>query len=256
MSEFIERKLRSAKVFRIYLLVLFLIMTVSLISIGFIDDSDETVIIPTILSANALWISGVIYLGSYRPFTSTVKWLINNGMENVADDITSESLMLPRSKIYYGQKALFSKKSHVIIPYSEIAWVYVVETTTSFYIVLTYTTEQVKVYTKDGREFFLKCDIDEFKRLLANCIIPNCPNVVIGYGKEQKARYKQLNPQAVEKEKKIRRIWGIVLMSIGVFSLIVALINIENLNIVGTAILILCFLVSGIVLYMFGKKTK
>ena len=79
MSEFIEKKLRSAKVFRIYLLVLLILTVCSFVSLGFIEDM-EVVIAPVMLLTNALWISGVVYLASFMPFTSSVKWLKNKGI--------------------------------------------------------------------------------------------------------------------------------------------------------------------------------
>lgn len=249
MSEFIEKKLRTAKTFRIYLLVLLIVTIGSFVSMGFIDDV-ETVIAPIMLSTSALWISGVIYLVSYMPFTSIVKWLKSKGMENVADDIVLERPTLPRSKIYCGQRALFSKKPCAIIPYAEIAWVHLYERRVYGIAV----EKAVIVYTKDGKKFSLNSNVDEFKWLLENYIIPNSPNIIIGYGAEQKARYKQLNPQSAEGGKKVKRIWGIVLMCIGVAFFITLLFTFKNAEIVPATILILGFLGSGAILYMLGKK--
>lgn len=249
MSEFIEKKLRSAKAFRIYLLVLLIVTIGSFVSMGFIDDV-EIVIAPIMLSTNALWISGVIYLASYMPFTGSVKWLKSKGMENVADDIILERPTLPRSKIYCGQRALFCKKPCAIIPYAEIAWVHLYERRAYGIAV----EKAVIVYTKDGRKFSLNSNADEFKWLLEKYIIPNSPNIIIGYGAEQKARYKQLNPQSAEAGKKVKRIWGIVLMCIGAAFFITLLFTFKQAEIVPVTILILGFLGSGAILYMLGKK--
>ena len=112
----------------------------------------------------------------------------------------------------------------------------------------------VIVYTKDGQKFILNSNADEFKWLLENYIAPNSPNIVIGYGAEQKARYRQLNPQSVEPVKKVRRIWGIVLMCIGVAFLIAMIVNIKTAEIAPLTILILCSLGAGATLYTMGKK--
>lgn len=249
MREFIEKKLRTAKTFRIYLLVLLIVTIGSYVSMGFIDDV-ETIIAPIMLSTSALWISGIIYFVSYMPFTSSVKWLKSKGMEDVADDIVLERPTLPRSKIYCGQRALFSKKPCAIIPYAEIAWVHLYERRAYGIAV----EKAVIVYTKDGKKFSLNSNADEFKWLLENYIIPNSPNIIIGYGAEQKARYKQLNPQSAEGGKKVKRIWGIVLMCIGVAFFITLLFTFKNAEIVPATILILGFLGSGAILYMLGKK--
>ncbi len=249
MSEFIEKKLKSAKAFRIYLLVLLMINIGFSVSWGFVEEM-ETMIGPSILLSNALWISGVIYLVSYMPFTSSVKWLKSKKMENVADDIILESPTLPRSKIYCGQKALFCKKPCVIIPYSEIVWVHLHETRAYGIAV----EKAVVVYTKDGKKFSLNSNADEFKWLLEHYIIPNSPNIILGYGAEQKARYKQLNPQSAEVGKKVKRIWGIVLMCIGAAFLITMIINIKTADIVPGTIIILGAFGVGVALYLTGKK--
>ena len=249
MSEFIEKKLRSAKAFRIYLLVLLILTICSFVSLGFVEEM-ETMIAPSMLLANALWISGVIYLASYIPFTSSVKWLKEKGMENVADDIILERPTLPRSKIYCGQRALFCKKPCAIIPYSEIAWVHLYERRAYGIAV----EKAVIVYTKDGKKFSLNSNADEFQWLLENYIVKHSPNLIIGYGAEQKARYKQLNPQSAEAGKKVKRIWGIVLMCIGAAFFITLLFTFKQAEIVPVIILILGFTGSGALLYMLGKK--
>ena len=249
MSEFIEKKLRSAKAFRIYLLVLLISTVGSFISMRSIDDV-EVVIAPIMLSTNALWISGVIYLASYMPFTSSIKWLKKKGMENIAEDIILERPTLPRSKIYCGQRALFCKKPCAIIPYSEIAWVHLYERRAYGIAV----EKAVIVYTKDGKKFSLNSNADEFQWLLENYIVKISPNIIIGYGAEQKARYKQINPQSAEAGKKVKRIWGIVLMCIGAAFFITLLFTFKQAEIVPVIILIFGFSGAGAILYMLGKK--
>ena len=249
MSEFIEKKLKSAMVFRIYLFVLLILTIGAVASSGFVDEI-EIVIAPIILSGNALWISVVVYITSFLPFTSSVKWLKGKGLENVAEDIILERPTLPRSKIYCGQRALFCKKPYAIIPYAEIAWVYLYERR-SYGIVV---EKAVIVYTKDGKKFALNANTDEFQWLLQNYIVKNSPNIIIGYGAEQKARYKQLNPQAANAGKKVKRIWGIVLMCFGAILLISLIINFQNAEIVPATFMILGSFGSGIALYLIGKK--
>ena len=203
-----------------------------------------------ILLINALWISGVVYLASFMLFTSNVKWLKEKGIEDVADDIILERPTLPRSKIYCGQKALFCKKPCAIIPYAEIAWVHLYERRAYGIAV----EKAVIVYTKDGKRFSLNSNADEFRWLLENYIIKKCPNIIIGYGAEQKALYKQLNPQYGAAGKKVKRNWGIVLMCIGAALLIAMVINIKTARIVPLTIMILGALGAGIALYMTGKK--
>lgn len=248
MNEFIEKKLRTAKVFRIYLLGLLITTIGSFVSMGVIDDVGLVMVLIA-FSTSTLGVSGIIYLALYMPFTGSMKWLKGKGMENVADDIILERPTLPRSKIYCGQRALFCKETNVIIPYAEIAWVYLYVRTSSIVVEKT-----VIVYTKDGRKFSLSYNADEYNWLLAKYFIPNASDIIIGFGAEQKALYKQLNPQSAEAGKRVKKIWGIVLMCIGAAFFITLLFNFKNARIVPLIILILSSLGSGAILYMHGKN--
>ncbi len=187
MSELIEKKIKSAKVFRICLIALLVLAVGSFVVMGFLDNI-EVVITPAMLFMNAFWISGVVYYASIHPFMSSIKWLESMGLQNVADDILLDRPTLPRSKIYCGQQALFCKKPCAIIPYAQIAWVHLYESRAYGIAV----EKAVIIYTKAGKKFALNSNVDEFKWLLENYIIVHSPSVIIGYGAEQKARYKQL----------------------------------------------------------------
>lgn len=247
MSDFIEKKFKSDKVFRICLLILLILTIVAYTSMGFVEEI-ELVIIPATLMANALWISGVIYFTSFLPFLNSVKRLKVKGLESLIEDISLERPTLPRSKIYCGQRAFFCKKPCAIIPYSEVAWVYLYERRAYGIAV----EKSVIIYTKDGKKCALNSNSDEFKWLLENYIIPQSPSIVIGYGAEQKARYAQLNPEALNSGKKAKKIWGIVLMILGAFLLVVGLIN-QTIMSPGLVI-ILGLLGSGIALFLTGNK--
>ena len=212
MSEFIEKKLRVAKAFSIYLLVLLVLTVGSAVASSFVSEAGIVIL----FSANALWFSCVMYCVHYMPFVRSVKWLKTNNMENITDDIILETPTLPRSKIYCGRRALFSKKPCVILPYSEIAWVNLYERSAYGIAV----EKAVIVHTKDGRKISLKSNATEFQWLLDHHIIPNSPNIVIGYGHEQEEKYKQLNPQSVQERKRVKRVWGIALMCVGATLLI------------------------------------
>lgn len=249
MSDFIEKKLKSVQAFRIYLLVLLIFTLCSFIAIGFVEET-EPMILTAILLTAVLLISGILYLGLFTPFMHSIKMLRSKGMENIAEDITLDRPTLPRSKIYCGQRALFCKKPCTIIPYSEIAWVHLYERQAYGIAV----DKAIIVYTKEGKKFSLNANADEFQWLLENYIAKNSPNLIVGYGAEQNARYLQLNPQAAEAGKKVKRIWGIVLMCIGAALLIAMIVNIKTAEIVPLTIMILAVLGAGIALYMVGKK--
>lgn len=246
MSEFIETKISTAKAFRIALLIIAILWMGSFLIMPHLEFEVYYPIV--MLLTTAVITCWIIYLVAYLPFTSSVKWLKSRGLENVADDIILERPTLPRSKIFCGQRALFSKKPCALIPYAEIAWVHLYERRMYGIAV----EKAVIIYTKDGKKFSLNANADEFRWLLEKYIIPSSPNIVIGYGAAQKARYKQLNPEAVNAAKKVKRIWGIVLMILGAVLLTVGLIN---QTIIGPGlVIVLGMLGAGVALFLVGKR--
>lgn len=247
MRELIEKKFHSAKVFRIILLLLLLLSIGTFVAMGFAEHM-EPLIGPAMLFLNAFWISGVVYYAKFYPILSSVKWLAQIGLPNVADDIILEQPTLPQSKIFCGYYALFSKKTCVIIPYGQIAWAHLYERRTYGITV----EKAVILYTKDGKKFSLNADVDEFKWLLENYIIPQSPNIILGYGAEQKKRFKQCTPEAVKASKKVKRIWGIVLMILGLGLLIAALVNQATVD--PGLLIILSIFGAGAALFVAGNK--
>ncbi len=250
MGDLIRKKLIAARVYRVCFLVLSVFAAGVCIASAFVENNDGLFALMFILFT-ALWICALIYVETVMPFTSAEKWLREKGMEHVADDIVLDSPMLPRSKVYCGQKAIFFKKPCVIIPYEEFAWVYLYQS--SAYGIIT-VDKAVIVYTTDGKKITLRPNYDEFKWLLDNYIIPNSPNIVLGYNAEQRERYRRLNPRYVEAGKRTKRIWGIVLMCIGAVLLAALLLNIKNADILTAGVMILVAFGIGAILYILGKK--
>ena len=248
MEQFIEKRIRSAKVFRISLFVIAVLWIGSFFVMPHLEFEVSYPLV--MLLTTAVITCGIIYLVSYMPFMSSVKRLRSQGLEHIGDDIILERPTLPRSKIYCGQRAFFCKKPYAIIPYSDIAWTYYYERRSNGFVV----EKAFILHMKDGKKFSLNAHPDEFQWLLQNYIIEQAPNIVIGYGAEQKARYKQLNPESVTAGKKLKRIWGIILMCIGLIFLVALIVNFKEIEIVMPTVLVLAFLGSGIILYTVGKK--
>lgn len=55
--------------------------------------------------------------------------------------------------------------------------------------------KQVHIYCRNGKHFILRADVEEIKRLLENCLLKFNPNIIIGYGFEQKKQYKAIKNQ-------------------------------------------------------------
>lgn len=118
-----------------------------------------------------------------------------------------------------------------------------------------FTVEKKAVFhLKDGRKYYLGITAQEVKSFLENDILQHVPNVILGYGAEQKARYYQMYPQAIEPIKKAKRICGISLMGVGGAFFVAMLINIKRAQIVPLVIIISLFFVAGVILYCLGRK--
>lgn len=187
MKEIIEKKLNTAKVWRVIMIALIVGFVGSFVAMIAVDDV-EVVIVPLLISAYGLLISALVYFCAYHPIVSSIKRMGDNDVDSLTYDIDTTKPTLPRSKIYCGQRALFSKKPWVILPYKEIAWVHVFEQKMYGMTV----QKSVYVYTRSKKRYVLSANIDEFKWLLENYIIKNAPDVIIGYGSAQKERYKQM----------------------------------------------------------------
>lgn len=247
MCELIEKKMRTARILRIALPVLAALWVCSLIMMSKLEFAVGYPLVMLLMTG--LIVCGIVYLTGYMPLVSSVKWLEKKDLSDVANDISLEKPALQRSKIYCGQKAFFCKKPCTIIPYREVAWVYLYER--RLYGVIA-VEKAVVIFTRDGKKFSLNANADEFKWLLESHIIPHSPDVVLGYGVEQERRYKQLNPEAANAGKKVKMIWGIVLMILGAFLLTVGLIN---QTIIGPGlVIVLGLLGTGVALFLAGRK--
>lgn len=190
------------------------------------------------------------YLAVVLPFVRSVKHLEQLGLREAAENIPLANPTLPRSKIYCGEKAFYTKKDNRIILYSEIAWVYIYERTT-----YGITVEKTAIFRmKNGKQYSLQITTDDLSWLLNTIIAPNSPQLLVGYKAEHKARYEQMYPQARERTKKAMRIWGIVLMCIGGGLLIPGIINLKPETIIALIFLAVTPLIIGLVLFFRGRK--
>lgn len=196
------------------------------------------------------YIGLILYFTLCAPFVRTMRWLDKNGKFGIADDIVMDAPALPRSGIFCGNRAMFSKKSSVIIPYSDVAWVYFYKR----YVGFVAAEKAVIVHCKDGKKLGFAAREDEFLWLVKNCITKVCPGVIIGYGTEQKRRYYRECPQATSKRNRKKIGWGIVLIVLGLSLLTMGLIN-GGIEVAGFILLGVLF-GGGIVLILTGLVGK
>ena len=186
MNDFFEKKIKTEKIFRFVTIGLLIMFVVSLFIVSHIDVKTPELII--VFLVTAMLVCTLIYFGLFFPFLRNLRWLRKNGIENISHDINLNKPTLPRSKIYCGERALLTKRPCLLIPYNEMGWVYIYKKYTNGFL----TERSFIIYTKDKHKFSLAFDDeDEIRWLLNNYIIKNSPDVIIGYGKEQKERYKK-----------------------------------------------------------------
>lgn len=190
MRELLEKKKNAAKIFTAVLglctALTFLFIVLSL-SESLAEETKDSLFLVGLLSLYTTLILYIIWVVKYIGVFSIEKRLKKRELEHTMDDINLAQPVLPKSKIYCGSKALFSKKPFTILPYSEIAWVYIEVRKLYGLIPIAKSTN---ILTADGKRFILKADVDEFKWLLENHLVRMNPNMIIGFGEQQKQRYK------------------------------------------------------------------
>ena len=201
------------------------------------------------LSGLATWISCIVYFAKYFPLTRNLRWLESKGMTGVTQDIDWENPMSAKSKIRCGSQALACTNPCVAIPYSEIAWIYLHKSTMYGAI----TVEQSTIICcKDGTKYNIAMTPEEGKWLLDRYIIPQSPQVVIGYGEEQKAQYLNRNPYAAQVKSKAKFTWGVVLLVIGAVETVACVVN-RSVGLLGY-LPALAMIAAGVILVMQGKR--
>lgn len=188
MREIIEKKVKSAKIIRSALIAISAAYIPFLLLVTKLQFMSDAMIALLALSPTVLFIA-VTYSIYFHPIIKSEKLLSGKDHEYIVDDISLTSApTLPRSKIYCGAQVIYSKKPCVIIPYAEIAWVYV--SVKKVYGIT--VRKDVNVFCRDGAKFLLMAKTDEFQWLLEKYISRFSPDLIVGYGPQQKRMYKQI----------------------------------------------------------------
>ncbi len=247
MKQFIEKKIKTEKALRIVLIII-VAMFFGSFSLFALTDEVELQLALIMPLAYALLIIAIIYFFRIRPFVCSVKALLD---KNCIDDINLAQPTFPKSKIYCGEKAFFSKNPCVIIPYENVAWVYVYEQK-SYGITV---QKSVIIYTKDAKKYTINAKIEDFQWLINQYIAKNSPNLIVGYGAKQKKLYKELNPATKKASKKTKKISGAIMMAFAGILLTIGLIN-QTIEIPGIVLLLALFIGGGLLLFLGIKKSK
>lgn len=234
------------KKWRLAALILVVVFALSFITIPFLGIASLLLISPL---GFAVWSIGLIYLIQYFPLIPNLRKLERIGKSNVADDISANNRLSPKSKLYCGAFAIACTNPCIVIPYSEIAWIYIYKQT-AFGAVTTY--QSAIIYCTDGTKYSISATPDEAQQLLNKYIIPQSPNVVVGYGSEQKKLFLSRNPQAVQAQNKVKFVWGVVLLLLGALMVFACVIN--HPVAIPAYILTAAALIGGTILLLLGKR--
>ncbi len=191
----IIKKLKYAKILAICTLVLFVALIPLFVNGSLFGWTFTALMILSIAFVTCT----MVFFKDFYPVIRNVIWLKNNGFEDVADDIDLNTPTFEFSKLYCGSKAFFSKQNCLVIPYSEIAWVYVTREVIGFVP----TAQHINIACADGKRFVLLATTKDITALVQNYVSKVSDKVIIGYGHEQQKQYNKIKrnhkKQAVDK---------------------------------------------------------
>ncbi len=178
MRDFVEKRAKNAKTFKIILFVLLALCIVACIAM----------LIPVfafgIVILLILW---CIYMTNFSPALGNSKWLAAKGYTNAADEFNINMPMYKKSKIICGSRAIMIKNVAVVIPYQEIAWMYVQVRRLYGLIPI---GKSILIFTRDGKGYTAGGDVEELKAILTEHVLRANPEVIVGFGAEQQKKYR------------------------------------------------------------------
>ncbi|MBQ2881273.1 MAG: hypothetical protein IJE40_03300 [Clostridia bacterium] len=138
----------------------------------------------------ALIVVGFIYLSSFTRLRN-YKWFLKVS-ENPDAVLNSFNIDMnsytKANKVYLGDKALFHNYTFYIIPYSEIAWVYIKNTSVNY----STQVQTTVIRTRDGKLIEIPCNAESLSMIVQNYLIPQSPGVLVGFTNENGKLYSQM----------------------------------------------------------------
>ncbi|MBQ4067613.1 MAG: hypothetical protein IJD22_08215 [Clostridia bacterium] len=248
MREFIEKKIQTEKIMR-FVLIALAVTAMAVITIGASTDNSSLLAIGFICFV-PVWIIAAIYFSRVLPFRLCISRLRKNGVEYVTDDININTAAVPKSKIYCGSLAFYSKKANVIIPYSDVLWAHMYEQRVNGITV----EKSCIFYCKGGKKYAVPSTPEEAQWLISQYIIYHSPDLIIGYGKEQQEKYFSRDTAAAKKSTTSNIIWGIILLVMAALLTVVAVTG-DSVQPMGIIVLIVLY-GAGLLLVLSNKIFK
>lgn len=186
VGEFIKRRLKREKVWRLIIIAIFVGMVILAVCSLIFDNPNFIIAFIFALYPSVGFL--IFYADRYIPTLTNQKWLKKIGCEHVAEEMVLEQAITPKSKIYAGNDVLVCKRHGLIIPYDEVVWAYMYERRVNGIRVESY----LAICTKLGKKIPLHGKPKELEIVVFEYLIHKNPSVMLGYGKEQKTNYKAI----------------------------------------------------------------
>jgi len=182
-------------------------------------------------------VSMFVYYIRYRAFAKCMKFLKQDGIERFLDDIDLQRPISPKAKIYCGKNAFFCKGTYLVVPYSQVAWIYSSEGSTEAYVFCLKNSMKVEV----------KISQSDLRNLINIYISDKNPELLFGETRHNNREYHSKYSQPTIGY--MRR--GFVFMGFAALLLAVGLIN-DTLNAENSILIFIIFAV-GIGFFVYGK---
>lgn len=138
-----------------------------------------------LMSVMAFLLSFLAYHERFGNFKKIIEWLQSIGRGHVGDDINFSQYTFPNSKLICGRQAFYCDKPCVLVPYSEVFWIY--RQVTKTYGVK--TAEHYCFGVSNGEVYTLPVKEADFDQLYSRYIYHYSSNVILGFGDAQHKQF-------------------------------------------------------------------
>lgn len=179
MTEQIEKKLKGAKTCGYIALA-----SLAVMFIGIAMSAIPLILIPVYV----FLIFGIIFLVKRGSIVSNQKWLQKRNLGHIVNTFSENDPFYPKSKIRCGHMGLMHTKSMVMVPYSEIAWIY--QHVTKAYGIT--TGRQIMICCQDGKSFAFPSVEAELTDILQKHILQANSRIIIGFDAQRQKAYRTI----------------------------------------------------------------
>lgn len=191
MQELFEKELKYERIMRIVWIVSMIVLVLAY------------VVLEPALIFSGVWFGVActfLYFGRFFRVARHIRWLKKNGLEHIGDDIPLREPTMPETKIHCGSHAFFIKKPRVVIPYSQVVWIYKYAKKVGGFTV----EEEYHLLCRNGEKFAYKAKDHEIQWLVERHIAVESRDMLLGYTAQNIKRYKALRKAYKAERKAVR----------------------------------------------------